>query len=81
MSCSHQQPMNSDKGDSVNEGGALLEAARQVKILEDGTVHVIYTSYAAYNHDQQLLKAAKMTHDQVANASSEGLRSQRIRQC
>ncbi|CAF9909432.1 hypothetical protein IMSHALPRED_008359 [Imshaugia aleurites] len=62
--------MNSDKGDSVNEGGALLEAARQVKILEDGTVHVIYTSYAAYNHDQQLLKAAKMTHDQVANASS-----------
>ena len=75
MSCSHQQPMDSDKGDSINEGGALLEAARQVKMLEDGTVHVIYVSRAAYYRDEQLLKAAKTNEDHGASASSEGLRS------
>lgn len=69
------------KGKSVSEDRESANAAPQVKVQKDGTVYVIYVSYDAYLRDQELLKAAKINHDQVAGASSEALKAQRRGRC
>lgn len=71
MSDSRQQPKV--PGHSVSDDRTSANSAPQVEFGTDGSVQVTYMSRAAYDRDQQLLKAAKMGERQ---GGGEGLTTQ-----